>query len=130
MNIATRGKGTGTLLTAAAYAALFLAGAVQGLIGSFQYGRDAPLGAIAFGVVLLVTCVLGGWAMRSVNGAFWPALGWILTSFILSMPDSGGSVIITNTTPGKWYLYGGTVACLGAIALAFGAWARAGKRPR
>ena len=120
MNIATSRKGA-RLLTAGAYAALFLAGAVQGLIGSFQYSRNAPFGAIAFCVVLLATCLLGGWAMRSVSGAFCPALGWIVASFVLSMPVSSGSVIITNTTAGKWYLYGGTVSGLAGVALAFGA---------
>jgi hypothetical protein len=107
------------LLTGGAYAALFLAGAVEGLIGSFQYSRTAPLGAIAFCVVLLVTCLLGAWAMRSVSGALWPAVGWIVAAFVLSMPDSTGSVIITNTTAGKWYLYGGTVSALFGVAVAF-----------
>jgi len=127
MNIATSGKGT-PLLTAGAYAALFLAGAVQGLIGSFQYSRNAPLGAVVFCVVLLATCLLGAWAMRSVAGALWPAVGWFLASFLLSMPVSSGSVIITNTTAGKWYLYGGTVTALTGVALSFGGWIRAQPR--
>ena len=37
------------------------------------------------------------------------------------MPVSGGSVIITNSAAGKWYLYGGTVSALAGIALSFGA---------
>jgi hypothetical protein len=129
MNVATGGKGTRLLLTGGAYAALFLAGAVEGLIGSFQYSRDAPLGAIGFCVLLLVTCLLGAWGMRSVSGALSPAVGWIVASFVLSMPVSGGSVIITNTTAGQWYLYGGTVSSLAGLALSFGAGVRAGKRP-
>ena len=32
-----------------------------------------------------------------------------LASFLLSMPLPSGSVIITSTTPGEWYLYGGTL---------------------
>ena len=119
------------LLTGAAYAALFLAGVVQGLIGSFQYSRNAPFGAIAFCVVLLATCLLGAWAMRSVTGALCPAAGWIITSFVLSMPVSGGSVIITNTTAGKWYLYGGTVCAVSGVGLSFAALVRgAGTRSR
>jgi hypothetical protein len=121
MNIATGRKGRGGLLTAAAYTALFLAGAVEGLIGSFQYSRNPPAGAIVFCVVLLATGLLGAWAMRSAAGALFPAIGWILAAFVLSMPDSTGSVIITNTNAGKWYLYGGTVCALGAVALSFGA---------
>jgi hypothetical protein len=130
MNIATSGKGA-RLLTAGAYAALFLVGVVEGLIGSFQYSRNVPFGAIAFCVVLLVTCLLGAWAMRSVGGAFCPALGWIIASFVLSMPVSGGSVIITNSTAGKWYLYGGTVAALTGVGLSMLAGVRrAGTRAR
>ena len=117
MNVATGGKRTRVLLTGAAYTALFLAGVVQGLIGSFQYSRNAPLGAIVFCVVLLATCLLGAWAMRSVSGALWPAIGWFAASFVLSMPVASGSVIITNTTAGKWYLYGGTVSALAGVGL-------------
>ena len=124
MSVATDGKGS-RLLTAGAYTALFLAGVVEGLIGSFQYSRLVPVAAIGFCVLLLATCLLGSWAMRSVSGALWPAVGWIVTSFVLSMPVSGGSVIITNSAAGKWYLYGGTVSALGAIALSFfGPWVR------
>jgi hypothetical protein len=130
MNVATSGKGT-RLLTGAAYAALFLAGAVQGLIGSFQYSRNAPLGAIVFCVVLLATCLLGAWAMRSVSGALWPAVGWFVASFVLSMPVASGSVIITNSAAGKWFLWGGTVCAVSGVALSFGIWARrAGTRRR
>jgi Family of unknown function (DUF6113) len=124
MNIATGGKGSRLLLNAAAYAALFLAGVVEGLIGSFQYSRLVPFGAIGFCVLLLATCLLGAWAMRSISGALWPAVGWIATSFILSMPVASGSVIITNSTAGKWYLYGGTVSALAGIALSFAPWTR------
>ena len=131
MNVATGGKGTRVLLSAAAYTALFLAGAVEGLIGSFQYSRLAPVGAIGFCVLLLATCLLGAWAMRSIPGALWPAIGWILTSFVLSMPVASGSVIITNSAAGKWFLYGGTVSSLAGVALSFGPWVRgAGTRPR
>ena len=130
MNVATSGKGT-RVLTVAAYTALFLAGAVQGLIGSFQYSRNPPLGAIVFCLVLLATCLLGAWAMRSVSGALCPALGWFVASFVLSMPVASGSVIITNSAAGKWYLYGGTVCALSGVGLSFGVWARrAGTRPR
>jgi hypothetical protein len=122
MNVAAGGKGT--LLSAAAYTALFLAGVVEGLIGSFQYSRLVPVAAIGFCVLLLATCLLGAWAMRSISGAAWPAIGWIAASFVLSMPVASGSVIITNSTAGKWYLYGGTVSALAGIALAFGPWVR------
>jgi hypothetical protein len=81
--------------------------------------------------VLLATCLLGAWAMGSVSGALWPGIGWILASFVLSMPVPSGSVIISNTTAGKWYLYGGTVSLLAGIAASFVAVIRrGGTRPR
>jgi len=131
MDVPTDGKRTRLLLTVAANTALFLVGAVEGLIGSFQYSRNAPAGAIGFCLLLLATCLLGAWAMRSVSGALWPAVGWIIASYVLSMPVSGGSVIIANTTAGKWYLYGGAVSSLAGIALSLGGWIRGtGTRPR
>ena len=131
MDVPTDGKRTRLLVTVAANTALFLVGAVEGLIGSFQYSRNAPAGAIGFCLLLLATCLLGAWAMRSVSGALWLAVGWILASYVLSMPVSGGSVIIADTTAGKWYLYGGAVSSLAGIALSLGGWIRGtGTRPR
>ena len=117
-------------VTVGMYSALFLFGAVQGLIGSFQYSRTAgpvPVAAIVCCAVILATCLLGAWATRSVSGAVLPGMGWIIASFVLSMPVSNGSVIITSTTAGKWYLYGGTLCvAAGVVASFIGAarWAR------
>ena len=114
------------------YGVLFLFGAVQGLIGSFQYSRasrSVPVAALICCVVILATCLLGAWATRSVSGAVLPGIGWILTSFVLSMPVSNGSVIITSTTPGEWYLYGGTLSVAAAVVVSFVGAARwAGRR--
>jgi hypothetical protein len=129
MNYTTGGQ-RARLLSGGAYLALFLSGAVQGLIGSFQYSRAAPVAAIAFCVALLATCLLGAWAMRSVTGALLPAIGWILASFVISMPDSSGSVIITNSAAGKWFLYGGTVSALAGVFASFGAWTRGARDAR
>ncbi len=132
MNVAPGRQGARRLVTGAAYGALFLLGAVQGMIGSFQYGNwmagSVPLAALVCCAVIMATCLLAAWAMRSVSGALMPALGWILASFVLSMPVSNGSVIITDTTAGKWYLYGGTLSTVLGVVLSFGGWARA--RPR
>jgi len=119
------------LAAGAVYGVLVLLGAVEGLIGSFQYSRTAgavPVAAIAACVVILATCLLASWAVRSVTGALMPAIGWILATFVLSMPVSNGSVIIADTTAGKWYLYGGTLSAVLGVALSFAGLARA--RPR
>src|ERR1700691_145515 len=117
-------------VTAAIYVVLFVLGAAQGMIGSFQYGQGpVPLIAIILDVAIFVTCVLGGWGMRSFAGGLTPALGWILASFLLSMGNSQGTVIITATTAGEWYLYGGAIRGAGGAATAFVRWAYSHNRP-
>jgi hypothetical protein len=125
------GKGWRLLATGAVYGALVLLGAVEGLIGSFQFSHTAgpvPLAAILSCLVILATCLLASWAVRSVTGALMPAFGWILASFVMSLPASNGSVIITNSAAGKWYLYGGTLSTVVGVALSFAGQAR--MRPR
>ena len=119
-------------VTVGVYSMLFLFGAVQGLIGSFQYSRasrSVPVAALLCCVVILATCLLAAWATRSVSGAVLPGIGWIIASFVLSMPVSNGSVIITSTTPGEWYLYGGTLSVAAGVVASFVGVARwAGRR--
>jgi len=118
-------------VTAAGYVVLFVLGALQGLIGSFQYSQSpAPLVAIILDVAILVTCLLGGWGMRTSAGGLLPAVGWILASFIMSMGNTQGSVIITNTTAGQWYLYGGALAAAAGAVAGFVRWSRPRPRPR
>ena len=45
-------------------------------------------------------------------------------SFVLAMPNAPGSVIIANTTAGKWYLYGGAASAAIGVAGAFALWVR------
>ena len=122
MNVTTGKRGTRSLVSVGVYGVLFLLGLVEGMIGSFQYARtigSVPVAALAFCAAILATCLLAAWAMRSVSAAVLPAMGWIIAAFVLSMPVSNGSVIITATTPGKWYLYGGTLSVAVAVVLAF-----------
>lgn len=106
---------------AAGYLMLFVLGAFQGLIGSFQYSHSpTPLIAILLALIILVTCVACGWGVGTFAAGLLPALGWIAASFIMAMPRPGGSVIITATAAGEWYLYGGALACLiGALTSIF-----------
>jgi hypothetical protein len=113
------------------YVVLFLLGTVQGVIGSFQYSRSpVPLVAIAFAIAIFATCILCGWGLRSFAGGLLPAIGWIIASFVLSMPSHNGSVIITNTTAGKWYLYGGALAAAAGATTVFVVWAHGQSRRR
>jgi hypothetical protein len=118
----------GPLVVVGAYCMLLLVGALQGLIGCFQYGRalgSFAVGAVAFAVAIGVTCVLGAWGMRRPLGGLMPAVGWFITSFVLAMGTPGGSVVITNTTAGKWYLFGGAACAAAGVVFGFVRWSPA-----
>ena len=122
-------RDTQAFVTGGAYALLFVLGALEGLIGSFQFSRvigSFPLTAIVAAVAIGVTCVLGAAGMGSPAGALLPALGWFAVSVVLSLPTSGGSVLITNSTAGQVFLYGGSLCAAGGVVLAFLRRARTG----
>lgn len=104
----------------AAYILLFVLGLLQGVIGSFQYSQGpVPFIAILLAVIIFATCVFGGWGLNSVTGGIVPALGWFIASFALSAGSAQGTVIITATSAGEWYLYGGAVAALLGAGVTF-----------
>ncbi len=115
-------------VTGGAYALLLVFGAIQGLIGSFEYNAwmigSFPAAALLLCLLLVATCVFGSWGMSSVAGAIVPALGWIVASFVLDSPSRQGSVIVAAVPSGEWYLYGGAIAALAGIAAAFFLWVR------
>ena len=115
------------------YVMLLLFGVAQALIGCFQYSRalgSFPVAALAFDVAILLTCLLGAWGMRSGLGGLMPAVGWFVSSFVLSMGTSGGSVVITNTGAGKWFLFGGSACAAVGVLVAFAWWSAARKPGR
>jgi Family of unknown function (DUF6113) len=120
-------------VTVAAYLALVLFGLAQGLLGAFFYGTGtAPLTAIGFGVAIGATCVLGGWGMRSPAGGLAPAVGWFAVVFLLATGTSEGSVLITATTAGEWFLFGGSACAAMGVVACFALWSRPaqGRSPR
>ena len=124
MNGTTRKREPQWPVSVGLYGVLFIAGVVQGIIGSFQYSRvpkPVPVAALACCAAILLTCLLAAWALRSVSGALLPGIGWIIAAFVLSMPVASGSVIITATTPGEWFLYGGTLSVAAAVIASFAA---------
>lgn len=116
------------VVTGGAYVMLFLLGAMEGLLGSFWYASAAsgpvPLAALAFDALLLATSLLAAWGMRKPAGGLMPAVGWFLASFVLAMGTKGGSVVITNTSAGKWFLFGGSATAVAAAVAAFVRWSR------
>jgi hypothetical protein len=128
------------MLGGGAYGVLFLLGLTEGAIGSFQFTwlglGPVPLGALLFCALILVTCAFGGWGMGTMGGAMLPGIGWFVAAFGLAQSNSEGSVIITNTAPGEWFLYAGSLCVLLGILAAFAVYvrpasaARAGNRSR
>lgn len=107
-------------VTALGYLMLLVLGGLQGFIGSFQYAQSpAPLVAIVLAVIIFVTCAGCGWGIGTFAAGLLPAVGWIIVSFVLAMPKSNGSVIITATAPGEWYLYGGALGCAAGAVTTF-----------
>jgi len=112
-------------LTVATYIALFLFGVAQGLLGSFYYGAGpAPLASICFDLAIVGTCLLGAWGTQHALGGFVPAAGWFLAAFVLASGTHSGTVIVTATSAGEWFLFGGAIgAMIGAVA-GFSLWGR------
>jgi hypothetical protein len=120
-----RRGGSGRVVGICAYVALFLFGLLQALIGCFQYSRGpAPLAAVGFDLAILATCLLGAWGMRSTGGGLMPGAGWFLTVLVLATGTRGGSVLITDTTAGKWFLFGGAICAAGGSLLSYVIWSR------
>jgi hypothetical protein len=117
----TPGRQLRTVGLAGAYLLLFLLGAMEGLIGSFQFPHGlggVPVAALGLCLLILLTCLLCGRGMGTALGAVVPAVGWLIASLVLALPTSGGSVIVTNSAAGKLYLYGGTVCASLGVGLA------------
>jgi hypothetical protein len=113
------------LVIAGGYVVLLALGVLEGLVGSFQYSRalgSVPVAAVAFALLIGATSLLGAWGMHRPMGGLLPAVGWFLASFVLASSTSGGSVLITNTSAGKWFLYGGAVCALAGVVVGFIFW--------
>ena len=115
-------------LTTVTYLALFAFGIAQGLVGSFYYGAGpAPLAAVGFDAAILATCLLGAWGTQHSLGGFTPAVGWFIATFVLASGTSGGSVIITASSAGEVFLFGGAVGAMIGVVAGYTLWAR--RRP-
>jgi hypothetical protein len=105
----------------AAYLLLFVLGVMEGILGSFEFPRGiggVPAMALAFCLLILVTSWLAGRGMESGLGGLVPAAGWLIASLVLALPTPGGSVVVTNSAAGTWYLYGGTLCASVGVGLA------------
>lgn len=118
----SRRRARAPLAAFAAYLLLFVLGVAEGVVGCFQFSRSVgsvPVAALGFCLLILVTCLLGSVGMGSPLGGLAIAMGWFVASFALTLPTPGGSVIVTNTPAGEWYLYGGAASAGLGLVLTF-----------
>jgi hypothetical protein len=125
------GRAGETAITAAAYIVLLLLGMLEGLIGTFHYSNGpGVLLPILFALAILVTCILGAYGMRSALGGLLPAVGWYVVSLLLSTGTAGGSVLIADTSQGKWFLFGGAICAAAGAVTGYVLWSRASRERR
>jgi hypothetical protein len=114
-----------------AYVVLTLLGLLEGLVGTFHYSNGpGVLVAILFALAILATCVLGAYGMRTALGGLLPAVGWYAVSLLLSTGTSGGSVIIADTSQGKWFLFGGALCAAAGAVCGYVQWSRPSRERR
>jgi hypothetical protein len=122
------GEGPGdTALTVVTCVMLALFGMAQALVGAFFYGAGpAPVASIGFDLAILATCLLGAWGLGRPLGGVIPAIGWFVVAFVLASGTGGGSVLITATTAGEWFLFGGAACATAGIVAVLTIWTRFG----
>lgn len=101
-----------------AYGVLAVLGVVLGVFGSFEFSWQVgavPVAAIALSLVNLAIFRGAGWAMESKLGAVVPAVLWMIVLVLLSSRRPEGDLVVTGTTAGYTYMFGGAVAALVAI---------------
>ncbi|GII29719.1 DUF6113 family protein [Planotetraspora mira] len=107
-----------TAVTGAAYGMLFLLGLVLGVVGGFEhswYAGNVPIAALGWLLILFAVPYAMGRLMGGRLGATAPALGWLVSSFLLATRQPAGDLAIAGDSAGYWYLYGGAVAVAAAI---------------
>jgi Family of unknown function (DUF6113) len=106
------------VLIGLAYGVLAVLGVLLGVIGSFEFSWQlggVPVAAIFLSLVNLAAFRAAGWAMEAKLGAVIPAVLWMIILVVLSSRRPEGDLVVTGTTPGYVYMFGGAVAALAAI---------------
>jgi Family of unknown function (DUF6113) len=115
------GRRAQAFITGAAYGGLALAGAMLAVVESFSfswYAGPIPLAAIGWSLVNLVAFWAAGRGMGGKLGAVLPTLMWLAVVIALAVPRPEGDLVVTGTTAGTVFLYGGVLAAGVAIWLA------------
>ncbi len=121
------GQSADSALTIVTCVMLLLFGIAQALLGAFFYGAGpAPFASIGFDLAIGGTCLLGGWGLGRPLGGVMPAIGWFVVAFVLASGTGGGSVLITASAAGEWFLFGGAACATAGMVGAITIWSRLG----
>lgn len=117
-------------VTGAAYGLLIVVGALLGLVGTFAHGllnpviadgggtfSRLPVGALIMIILTGVLCRLAGLGMRSRMAAALVGVPWLVVSYLFSLPQAAGDVVIAGDLAGGVYLYGGLILVAIAIVI-------------
>ncbi|MCO5972073.1 DUF6113 family protein [Actinoallomurus soli] len=107
------------LVTGAAYGVLVVLGLFLGAITSFQFSWTAgsvPVAAILLSFVEFAAFRLAGWAMESKLGVVALAVPWLIVVVLLSSRRPEGDLVVTGTTAGYVFIFGGAIAAVVAVA--------------
>jgi hypothetical protein len=108
-------------VTGAAYGGLVVAGLMLGVVESFSfswYAGSVPLAAILWSLFNLAAFWGAGWGMGRKLGAAVPTLMWLVVVVVLAVQRPEGDLVVTGTTAGTIFLYGGVIAAGIALVLA------------
>ena len=128
MGTATPDRRPSAIVTIGGYLLLFALGVLEGLLGALWYAwtlGPVPVAALGWAVAIFLTSFGAAWGMQAATAGLMPAVGWFAAVFILAMPTRGGSVLITNTSAGKWFLYSCTLCVLAGVVASFATQGRA-----
>jgi hypothetical protein len=107
-------------VTGAVYGGLVVAGLMLGVIESFSFSWSAgwiPLAAILCCLFNLMAFWGAGWGLGGKLGAAVPALMWLAVVLVLAVQRPEGDLVVTGTTAGVVFLYGGVLAVGAALLL-------------
>jgi hypothetical protein len=109
-----------SLVTGLAYGVLVVLGLLFGLVGSFEFSwtlGSVPVAAILLSAAAFAAFRLAGLAMESKLGVAAMAAPWLIVVVLLSSRRPEGDLVVTGTTAGYVFIFGGSIAAIAAVAI-------------
>lgn len=107
------------LVTGLVYGVLVVLGLLFGLVGSFEFSwtiGSVPVAAILLSAAAFAAFRIAGWAMESKLGVAAMAAPWLIVVVLLSSRRPEGDLVVTGTTAGYVFIFGGSIAAIAAVA--------------